>query len=57
MKDSDTSERSKTAKTAIRKANNPVEILALYQVFKNELPAEMQKDDEGNITGVFVPFP
>jgi hypothetical protein len=55
VKDSDTSERSKNAKTAIRKASSPIEILALYQVFRNE-NTEIHKDDEGNITGVFVPF-
>jgi hypothetical protein len=55
VKVSDTSERSKTAKTAIRKANSPVEILALYQLFRNE-NAEIHKDDEGKVTGVFVPF-
>jgi len=55
VKDSDTSERSKSAKTAIRKASNPIEILALYQVFRNE-NAEVHKDENGNITGVFVPF-
>lgn len=55
VKDSGTSERSKNAKTAIRKASSPIEILALYQVFRNE-NTEIHKDDEGNITGVFVPF-
>jgi hypothetical protein len=55
VKDSDTSERSKNAKTAIRKASSPIEILSLYQVFRNE-NTEIHKDDEGNITGVFVPF-
>jgi len=55
VKDSGTSERSKSAKTAIRKASSPIEILALYQVFRNE-NTEIHKDDEGNITGVFVPF-
>ena len=55
VKDSGTSERSKSAKTAIRKASSPIEILALYQLFIND-NAEIHKDDDGNITGVFVPF-
>jgi hypothetical protein len=56
VKNADVSETSKSAKTAIRKAKNPIEILALYQLFRNE-DAEIHKDEEGNITGVFVPFP
>lgn len=55
VKGSDTSERSKTAKTAIRKANSPVEILALYRIFRNE-NTEIRKDDEGNVIGVYVSF-
>ena len=55
VKDSGTSERSKSAKTAIRKASSPIQILALYQLFIND-NAEIHKDDDGNITGVFVPF-
>jgi hypothetical protein len=55
VKDSEVNEKTKSAKTAIRKAKNPIEILALYQLFRNE-DAEIHKDDEGNITGVFVPF-
>jgi len=55
VKDSEVNEKTKSAKTAIRKAKNPIEILALYQLFRNE-DAEIHKDKEGNITGVFVPF-
>ena len=55
VKDSEVTEKTKSAKTAIRKASSPIEILALYQLFRNE-NAEVHKDDEGNITGVFVPF-
>lgn len=55
VKDSEVNEKTKSAKTAIRKSTNPLQVLALYQTFTNE-NAEIHKDDEGNITGVFVPF-
>lgn len=55
VKDSGTSERSKEAKTTVRKALKPIQALAAAELFRNE-DAEIHKDDEGNITGVFVPF-
>ena len=55
VKDSEVNEKTKSAKTAIRKSTNPLQVLALYQTFTNE-NAEIHKDDDGNITGVFVPF-
>jgi len=55
VKDSETSERSKEAKTTVRKALKPIQALAAAELFRNE-DAEIHKDEEGNITGVFVPF-
>ena len=55
VKNSDTSERSKNAKTTVRKALKPIQAIAALELFNNE-NAEIRKDDEGNITGVFVPF-
>lgn len=55
VKDGGTSERSKEAKTTVRKALKPIQALAASELFRNE-NAEIHKDDEGNITGVFVPF-
>jgi hypothetical protein len=55
VKDSETSERSKEAKTTVRKALKPIQALAAAELFRNE-DAEIHKDEEGNIIGVFVPF-
>ena len=55
VKNSDTSERSKKAKTAIRKAERPEHILAALQIFRND-DAELKLDDDGNVIGVYFPF-
>lgn len=55
VKNSDASERSKNAKTTVRKALRPIQALAAAELFNNE-NAEIRKDEDGNITGVFVPF-
>lgn len=55
VKDAGTSEKVKEGKTVIRKALKPIQALAAAELFRNE-DAEIHKDDEGNITGVFVPF-
>jgi hypothetical protein len=55
VKDAEISESVKQAKTTVRKALKPIQALAAAELFRNE-DAEIHKDDEGNITGVFVPF-
>ena len=55
VKNADTSERSKSAKTAIRKATQPYQILAFREIFRNE-NTEIKKDDDGNVIGVYVSF-
>ena len=56
VKNSDVSTKTKSAKTAIRKSNDPIEILlASYQIFRND-KSEIKKDDEGNVIGVYVSF-
>lgn len=55
VKDAEISDRVKQAKTTVRKALKPIQALAAAELFRNE-DAEIHKDDEGNITGVFVPF-
>ena len=55
VKDSEVTDRTKSAKTGMRKSIHPLQVLAFYNVFVNE-NAEIHKDDDGNITGVFVPF-
>jgi len=55
VKNSDVSDKTKIAKTAIRKSNDPIEALASYQIFRND-KSEIKKDDEGNVIGVYVSF-
>ena len=55
VKNSDVSERTKSAKTAIRKSSDPIEALTYYQIFRND-KSEIKKDDEGNVIGVYVSF-
>ena len=44
---------TKSAKTAIRKSNDPIQAIASYQIFRND-KSEIKKDDEGNVIGVYV---
>ena len=55
VKNSDVSERTKSAKTAIRKSGDPIEALTYYQIFRND-KSEVKKDDDGNVIGVYVSF-
>ena len=55
VKNSDVSDKTKIAKTAIRKSSDPIEALTYYQIFRND-KMEIKKDDDGNIIGVYVSF-
>ena len=55
VKNSDVSETTKSAKTAIRKSSDPIEALTYYQIFRND-KMEIKKDDDGNVVGVYVSF-
>jgi len=60
VRNSMNSDDQKNAKTAVRKAANPVQALAALQLFKfskdGKMSAKIYKDDDGNIIGVYVPF-
>ena len=53
VKNSDVSERTKSAKTAIRKSSDPIEALTYYQIFKNN-KSEIKRDEDGKVIGVYV---
>ena len=55
MKDSKVNKKTKSAKTAIRKSTDPIQILSLLQSFRNE-KSKIKTDDEGNVIGVYVSF-
>ena len=55
VKDSKVNKKTKSAKTAIRKSTDPIQILSLLQSFRNE-KSKIKTDDEGNVIGVYVSF-
>ena len=55
MKNSDVSERTKSAKTAIRKSGDPIKFSYGLSILAM-LTAQLRNGDDGNVIGVYVSF-
>jgi hypothetical protein len=56
VKNSKSSDKFKNAKTFIRKANTPIEVLLGYMVFTDEAKLKMAVGEKFEVLGVYVPI-
>jgi 23S rRNA maturation mini-RNase III len=56
VKNSKSSDKFKNAKTFIRKANTPIEVLLGYIVFTDEAELKMAVGEKFEVLGVYVPI-
>ncbi len=56
VKNSKSSDKFKNAKTFIRKANTPIEVLLGYMVFTDEAKLKMAVGEKFEVLGVYIPI-
>jgi hypothetical protein len=56
VKNSGSDDKFKNAKTFIRKADNPIEILLGYMVFTNGAEIKMSDIEKFKVEGVYIPI-
>jgi hypothetical protein len=56
VKNSESIDKFKNAKTFIRKANSPIEVLLGYMVFTNGAEIKLSDGDKFDVEGVYIPL-